>query len=265
VSCRTYKGRQTRLVRVKPCTLSYQAKEDGPINHRFPYIKVIPVRGTYDHLDNVWKRRSMNNPTLTPFPVPTFENVEGDASPEQFLSFLRTLILENLDGDPSMRIPAANKDTWVTVVVGLADHFLASFPSSNSVSWSAIHEKVNLVQVTLEVIQRVSSRVDGVFLGPGDLAQKVFTRLLNLCNVLEVWISIEVPKGDGVPTPLDLREHAFQVTVGLLRCLGGNVPTAAGSDGPTWKILRNILTESLDVIHGLCTPTFTIRCILIGF
>ena len=191
----------------------------------------------------------MNIPMSTPFPVPSFQNTNADTSPKQFLGFLRNLVADNLAGDPSIRIPASSRDSWITIINGLSDHFLVSFPTPNVVEWSAMHDKLDLIDITLEIIQRVTGRVEALYSGPGDAAKTVFVRLLNLCNTLDSWLDVDVPTEDDAPTPLRLREKAFTVVVDLLHHLGD---TAAGgqSNTPSWKTLRSILIECLDVAQG---------------
>jgi serine/threonine-protein kinase ATR len=191
----------------------------------------------------------MNIPTSTPFPVPSFQNADADASPKQFLAFLHNLVAENLDGDPSIRIPASSRDSWVTVINGLSDHFLASFPTSDVVPWGAMHEKLDLIEITLEIVQRVTVRVDALYSGPGDAAAKIFVRLLGLCSALDSWVDVDILIEDEIPTPARLRGKAFGVAADLLRHLGG-ISTGGGSHTPSWKILRSILIECLDVGQG---------------
>ncbi|KAJ7771048.1 hypothetical protein DFH07DRAFT_716656, partial [Mycena maculata] len=171
----------------------------------------------------------------------------SNASPQEFLDFLRNLVAQNLDGDPAVRI--ANKDLWATVVAGLSEQFLASFPSTDKVQWHVMHEKIRLAAASLDVIRRVANRVEGIFHGPGDLARPTFARLLNFCNVVEMWLDIEFEPMDGLPSPQELAEDAFQTTLLVLRSLGGAVVHIAESKVPLWKTLRAILAESLDVVE----------------
>jgi len=192
----------------------------------------------------------MNIPPSTPFPVSTFQNKNVDASPKQFLGFLRKLVADNLDGDPSIRIPASGKDSWMTIINGLSDHFLVSFPTSNVVEWSAMHEKLDLIKITLEIIQRVTGRVDALFSGSEDAANTMFVRLLNLCSALDSWLDVNIPIEREMPTPLQLRDKTFKVAVDLLRHLG-DITTSGGSNPPSWKTLKRILIECLDVAQGI--------------
>ncbi|KAJ7688698.1 hypothetical protein B0H17DRAFT_938025 [Mycena rosella] len=191
----------------------------------------------------------MSNPPNPAFPV---LKEDGNASPQQFLEFLDNLVAENLDGDPTVRIPAANKGVWVTIVVGLSEQFLASFPSTDKVEWLDMHEKVKLASASLDVIRRVANRVEGMFHGPGDLAQRTFSRLLNFCNVVEMWLDVEVEQMEGLPSPRELADDALQTTLLVLRSLGGAVVHVADSKEPVWKILRVILAECLDIVEGEC-------------
>lgn len=194
----------------------------------------------------------MNNPPPTLFPGPSLQNVDSDASPKQFLDFLHNLIAENFqDDDLSVTRPASERDNWVTIVNGLSEYFLASFPCSNAVPWNAMQDKLELIDYTLEMIVRVTSRVEAAYAGPGDAAKSLFTHLITLCNALDWWLDVDVINKPGVPTPLHLRDKTIKATVGLLRHLGSYISSGAGLDPPTWKKLREIMIECLDLTHGM--------------
>ncbi|KAJ7098649.1 hypothetical protein B0H15DRAFT_585784 [Mycena belliarum] len=191
------------------------------------------------------------------FPVTAFES-DSNASPQKFLEFLANLVAENLDGDPTVRISAANKRIWVTVVDGLSEQFLASFPSTDKVGWHDMHEKVRLAASSLDIIRRVSDRVEGMFHGPRDLAQRTFARLLNFCNVMEIWLDVEVEQVQGLPSPRELADDALHTTLLVLRSLGGAMAHITDSKEPAWKTLRVILTECIDIIQDLILRSSTL-------
>ncbi|KAK7062299.1 Serine/threonine-protein kinase atr [Favolaschia claudopus] len=190
------------------------------------------------------------SPPATPFPA--FDDPRSNASPQEFLDFLHNLVAQNLDGDPAVRIPASSKDLWVTVVAGLSEQFLASFPSTDRVQWHVMHEKVKLAAASLDVIRRVANRVEDVFYGPGELARRTFARLLNFCNVVEMWLDVEFEQLDGLPTPRELADDALQTALLVLRSLGGAVVHITHSKTPLWKTLRQILADCLEVVNGKC-------------
>jgi hypothetical protein len=202
----------------------------------------------------------MNVPDSTQFPGATFDTNAEDGSAQGFLEFLRGLIKDNLSSDPPVPIPHANRGTWVPVIVALSEHFLTPLPSHHTVLWDAMHEKIKLVEITFEVVQRVTDRLDALYAGPGDLAKKIVTRLISMCVGLDIWIDVDVPEEKDIPTPLDLMRKAFQTAVCVLRSLGSTALIPGGSEEPTWKILRHILLEYVEVGHGQMPCRCRSRC-----
>lgn len=190
----------------------------------------------------------MNLPPSTPFPVPSFQDGDADASPAAFLQFMRKLISENLTEHSAVR---PNQETWVPVVQGLSEHFLASFPLPTGLPWDTIHEKVRFTEVTLEVIERTILRVDSLFAGQGGLAKTTFIRLVNVCSILDLWAEPKTAEEGDLPSARTLRDKTFNVVVDLLRCLGSGAISSDKSSESTWETLRGILTECLGAISGL--------------
>ncbi|KAI0938155.1 hypothetical protein AcV7_003428 [Taiwanofungus camphoratus] len=181
----------------------------------------------------------------TPLPVPTFQ-ATGDPSPAHLLEFLETLS-GDLDRRPVRPNSQSNEVlSWTHLVSGLADHFLAYFPTPQELPWSAIHEKIKLTDISLRLIHRATERVELLFISSNDLAQNVFSRLLNLCYVLDIWVDVTVPKEDGYPSPEELQRKAVHTIVAVLRSLGGRLNV--GSTKKTLlahKTLKETLSECL--------------------
>ncbi|KJA29660.1 hypothetical protein HYPSUDRAFT_31624 [Hypholoma sublateritium FD-334 SS-4] len=191
-------------------------------------------------------------PPSTPFPVPGLNGTSDNANPAEFLSFLRNIINEYL-GDSCPRI-TKNKDTWVTIVNGLTDHLLGTFPLPDVVSWDAMEEKVEMTGVSLEVIRRVFLRVESVDIGSEGIVRKLSARLLDFCKALDIWREAEVACAEGMSSPAQLRCMAFETLVSVLRCLGDNTPMISEEHDPSWKSLRIILKEYVAVVQGLMSP-----------
>ncbi|KDR84099.1 hypothetical protein GALMADRAFT_697464 [Galerina marginata CBS 339.88] len=166
-------------------------------------------------------------PPSTPFPG--LKGSDNNTSPAEFLQFLRSITAQYL-GDNAARIAASNKDAWIAVVDGLTDHLLGSFPLPDIVSWNTMKEKIVMTEATLDVIRRVFLRVEGIYSSSEGLVKKLFVRLLNLCGVLD--------------------EKAFGVLVSILRGLGDHNPLISEGPESSWKVLRGILKECLDVCNG---------------
>ena len=182
-------------------------------------------------------------PPSTPFPVPGFHASSSNATPAQFLEFLRSLITQYL-GDTSPRILSSAKAAWATIVDGLSDHFLGPFPLPDFVTWETMQEKVEMTEATLEVIRRVFMRIEA-------LVRKMFAKLLILsgCRTLDIWVGIL--SGDQAFTPGYVKEKAIGLLVFLLCCLGNNTPPPSDQQyQPSWKTLRETLKECVDVCHG---------------
>ena len=190
-------------------------------------------------------------PTSTPFPVPSFNASSTNATPAQFLEFLRSLITQHL-GDASPCILSSAKTAWATIVDGLTDHFLGPFPLPDNITWESMQEKVEMTEATLEVIRRVFMRVEGIYNGSEVLVRKIFARLLDLCSTLDVWADVGIfSLGDQAFTPACVKEKALGLLVFLLRGMGNNTPPPSDQQyQPFWKTLREILKECVDVCHG---------------
>ncbi|KAJ3568764.1 hypothetical protein NP233_g5503 [Leucocoprinus birnbaumii] len=185
-------------------------------------------------------------PSGSAFPVPTFNGSESDASINQFLDFLRTLVSQYLS-ENSPRIPSSNKAAWITVINGLTDHLLSTFPLPDSVPWDALHEKAIAVMTTVDVVKRVFERVDGIHQNTSETIKKITSKLLSLCFVLELWSEVETKLEDEKVHPKLLRERCFEVLVVILRGLGGNALASVESSEPSWRTLRTILLECLEL------------------
>ncbi|KAF8165695.1 hypothetical protein B0H34DRAFT_248869 [Crassisporium funariophilum] len=192
----------------------------------------------------------------TPFPVPAFGGTDSNATPAEFLEFLRSLITQYL-GDACPRIPAANKAAWITIVDGLTDHFLGPFPSPDIVSWNTMQEKVEVTAMTLEVIGRVFRRVECIYNGSEQLVRKLFARLLDLCKVLDIWIDSKIC-GETTLSSYNMKQKALALLTLILRGLGDNCPSPSDKSDLSWGVLRAILKECIDVCYDLLVPSISL-------
>lgn len=189
-------------------------------------------------------------------PSTQLSNVTGDATPEQFHQYMRSLITQHFSGDPSSRIPKASD--WDNVILGFSNSFVAPFPLPEPIiTWNALKEKITLLDTALDIIFRASQQVDSLFTGQRDGVKKLFVQLLNLCNILDAWLEGDVDGEDGIPLPSILRKKSFQALVAVLRCLGGNVGINQ-VDEPRWRILRDLLNETVNLIHDILSNSASI-------
>lgn len=187
------------------------------------------------------------------FPFPGFN--AADTSTGDFHDFLKSVLDDSLLQDTAERVPFEKREAWVVLVSGLSDHFLTGLPSLGFVDWDGMDEKVGFVLTTLEIIQRVSLRVQGVFCGNGDLAKSIFSRLLNMGCVLQLWVAAEVPRRDHIPSPETLRTATMQTINRVLWSLGGANGALSASEGVehgeiALETLRDVGKECLAQIAG---------------
>lgn len=189
-------------------------------------------------------------PSSTPFQVPGFNGTDNNATPAEFLTFLRSLTAEYL-GEKTKRITSDNKETWITIVDGMTDHLLGPFPQPDIVSWDTMKEKIVMTEATLEVIGRVFLRVDGIYDASGDLVKKLFARLIDLCRVLDIWIETDGFIDKDNITPNQLKERALAVLISILRGLGDGISLAPEQNKPYWQSLRDMLQECVETCNGV--------------
>ncbi|KAG6891314.1 hypothetical protein C0992_009195 [Termitomyces sp. T32_za158] len=122
-------------------------------------------------------------------------------------------------------------------------------PASETLSWKAFTRKVEMVGKWMELIERASSRIVGLYSEPGNLAEEILTKLLGLSCAFWAWDEHET-RDDATYTPLYMREKALKVMLTVVRALGDNVTTAQ-SDRRLWQTLRMFLVECLDIVRDL--------------
>ena len=167
---------------------------------------------------------------------------------QKFKEFLHALVRDHLSG--SSKIPATDAKTWISVISNLSQHLLTRVPPHHEVTWSDAAEKIQLLDITLDVLLRASERVEGLYDTDSDFAVQMFARLLDLNASLCYWLVVE--DTSVLLTPGQLHAKVSHVLMGFLRSLGNSnsVSNEFGEQG--WRLMRSIITESLDFAHGSC-------------
>lgn len=198
----------------------------------------------------------MNIPQSTPAVPATFQGVSHADSPQEFHQFLLALVAQHLTIEPPVPILPDTKDGWAAVLAGLSDHFLATFGAYGDNSWTDMTDKIKVLDLTVDFIPRVAARLHNVYIGPGDLAKKLFARLIKFCLLLDVWADVPDLELDGLPTPQSLQERAFLAILSIIHHLGSGAVVSVGDEDPMWKILQSILLECIGVSQGTCIYIF---------
>ncbi|KZT29390.1 hypothetical protein NEOLEDRAFT_595943 [Neolentinus lepideus HHB14362 ss-1] len=177
-----------------------------------------------------------------------YSSLANESQSTEFLRFLEGLISSHLCRDPSNRLP---KTTWIPITTGLAEHFLIGFPSPGTLRWDLMPEKVKLAGLTTNMLQRVLVRVEGLFVGTGDYAVKIFNALFSLCFRLHVWPEIREDLPTDMPHPSKARAEVFKTMIAWARAFAGGLSTVGKNEQPCWKILKMILTSCTELAQEL--------------
>lgn len=136
------------------------------------------------------------------------------------------------------------------LVQNFYEHVIHSFPSPGEYPWSAIHEKIRLIEASFDVFARVGT----AFCAEKDFAsfsKQFFVRVFNICRVLDYWIDVpNVSVPPGYPTPRELHAKGERACIGLLRAWFGCLQVEdSGLCG--WQAAKEIVVECLSTTAPL--------------
>jgi hypothetical protein len=198
---------------------------------------------------------------IASIPMPTLGASGTTIGPQQLTEYLRAVIAKIRH--PRNKIPVTDRREWMNLITELADDFIASFSikERDSPSWDILHEKISLVEVSLEVISLCKDRVEGLFNNQDGFAMKLFGQLFNLCLYLETWVDAATPTAEplvnnvAITPPDKLCDIAFGVAGGILKTLSLEPVSVISGGEPSWKVLRDIIDVTFAISHG-STPLF---------
>lgn len=192
---------------------------------------------------------------MTTAAVQPIETLESLQDPVHFYNYVTQLLDTNLPLGCNELI-TSKQDIWVTVLLGLS-HFMVFPAISESLSWTVFTRKVEMVEKWMELVERASTRIVGLYLETGNLAHEVLTKLLDLRCAFEAWDGHEQHDDAGY-TPLYMKEKALRVMLIVVRVLGDSSLTTVPSDRRLWQTLRMFMVECLDVIRDFASRPSTL-------
>jgi hypothetical protein len=203
-------------------------------------------------------------PSSNGVPLPTFAKTEDDdrTSPAFWYNtycIAKASLLETpKEGKP------ANDDDFqkFEYLIYAADTHFPTFPHPSTVytKWQTLHEPTKLVDIVLDVMRLNLATVRDV-IRPHH-ARRLATRIMNLCHVLDVWTYMDVVHEQGVPTPAELKQKAFETLLVVLQDFGRS--TAVDEvEGSAWQILNKMLVHSLEACEGASLTLSSVHVILI--
>ncbi|TFK55397.1 hypothetical protein OE88DRAFT_613754 [Heliocybe sulcata] len=179
---------------------------------------------------------------------PAFSSLTNESQSTEFIRFLEELISSHLRGDPSDRL---SKSVWIPATTGLTEYFIFAFPAPGTLRWDLMPEKVKLVGLTMDVLQRVLARVEGLFVDSGDYAIKIFKAMFSLCFRLHVWPEIKEELPTDVPHPSKVKADVLKTMIAWIRALSSGLSTVGKGGEPCWEMLRMVLTSCIELVQEL--------------
>lgn len=181
----------------------------------------------------------------------------GPPHPDNGSDYLSDLLntLENGDVDELEK----NKPTWLAVIEGLSDHFLAETPIYGSIQWTEVVARYELIGQTFAIIRLVSTRIPGIFFGKHETAKKLLCRLFDISCQLNAWSNYRQSSTAASTTPESCFRSSFETTVSVIQNLATKSPIGNNAPSPNWMLLRDMLEESAQVLRGaLVTICFSL-------
>ncbi|KAF9266202.1 hypothetical protein L218DRAFT_101184 [Marasmius fiardii PR-910] len=196
---------------------------------------------------------------------PSMTLQSSDSNAKNFIVALQSLIADKLSGNVEENTKSSPQQL-VNFIDGLSADILSKFSYGYGVEWQSIKDIVKVVELSLEVIQRVVPRARRVFFEQAGSVKNLFTRLVVVCNSLDLFAMEEVEEVEGKSNveaqgwiePKVLRDKAIQTVVDILRCLGNELPAGLRTDDSQRKVLRTLLEEMITTSEELVRSTVLI-------
>lgn len=196
-----------------------------------------------------YERQSSIAPSSSvPQPLPTLQDERSKA----FLKWVQSALSEEPTGSGPL-VHAANREEWVTTISDLCRYILCTLPNPRGWQWNLLHEKVKVIELCLQVVQRAIRSTDSLFVGYDTHAKTLFSTLMALSNVLDQWCLTDVPQESEFLSPEELRAKAAKAAVEMLQSLGRGTQDG-NSKMSSWVTLGVILDACISTCQS--TQTF---------
>lgn len=205
-----------------------------------------------------------------------FDDSQGEPSPDKVREHVLSLIADKLnDPDSSKRVEHIDLAHYIDTADTLSRLFILDFPNPTTAaaadaSWVAKAVDVSWTRLSLDYIERLVHRVDGVlqFEHAQNLAQTLFVRLFSLYWKLGRWHVLSPPPpprdeearraSDGEEdepdsSPREMRDATFRVICRLVSMLASPLYRSTEVDEPSsvaWRKLASIVAEAVKIIRG---------------
>jgi hypothetical protein len=186
-----------------------------------------------------------------PDPPATFQTPNGtnSASPKDLRDFLRSLRDKELHDD-NPPISVQDRQPWLQLVTGLLEQVFGCFPYFKPSIQGTTNERIELTDISLEVLSCIGRRVDSLYVDEEILSKQVFVHLFGLCTSTESWLEVTDEGNSGRLPPNTLYSKACDTLIVFLQNLSFSTGLGRDPNAVQMGILHKILHEATDLCTG---------------
>jgi serine/threonine-protein kinase ATR len=188
----------------------------------------------------------MTRPTSSPFQAP----LGDDLTPQELLDYLNSILVDVLA--PGTSIKGDGQPELVTLLRDLCCIMMGEFPQAGVGEWGMLKDRIKIIEVSLELINRTLFYVEGIIGGKDELERTMLAQFLIFGATLETWIASGNFEGEDDTTPRQLKARSQIVALEMLAGLAGTRYDAQAEKWTrsNWKALRICLDECLGITTG---------------
>jgi serine/threonine-protein kinase ATR len=189
----------------------------------------------------------MNRPPSSPFQPP----LGDDLTPQELLDYLNSIFVEVLT--PGTVIKGDGRPELATLLRDLCCIMMGEFPQAGAADWGMLKDRVKIIEVSLDLINRTLSCVEGIVGGQDELERIMLAQFLILGATLDTWIASGSFEGEEGTTPQQLKRRLQAVAMETFAVLAGTRYDSRPErwPRPCWEALRVCLDECLGVVAGV--------------
>lgn len=188
----------------------------------------------------------MTRPPSSPFQAP----LGDDLTPQELLDYLNSILVDVLT--PGTFIKGDGQSEIVTLLRDLCCIMMGEFPEAGVAEWAMLKDRVKIIDVSLELINRTLLCVEGIVGGKEELERTMLAQFLILGATLETWIA-SGSLVENITGPQQLKARLQVVALEMLAVLAGTTHNARPEKvpRPNWEALRLCLDECLGIATGV--------------
>ncbi|KIJ56487.1 hypothetical protein M422DRAFT_238114 [Sphaerobolus stellatus SS14] len=154
-----------------------------------------------------------------PPPTPLHNPLGDDLTPHELLDHLNSLLSDVLA--PGAFIQSDGKAEITALLRDLSCIMMGEFPQAASTEWSLLGDRVQIIDVSLKLIDRALICVEDIVGGADGLERTLLAQFLGFSGVLSSWLTASKVVDSTDEGPLQLKLRVQNVALHMLEVLAG--------------------------------------------